>query len=543
MDSFSVEEWEIWHSYSTYFKAHIRDLEKVARLLVDLEVADCSVMSDGKTFCRTNDGVTSGRTVVEVSGNLKQASINFESSNQEKVNLTPYARETWLAASQFLCGEERQFTSGLELPTAHLRAFLKPIELVKNAERISSLYPMIVLYQSGVLIIEFRIISPDRSIELSDFIKNYINIHQYNYDYAIVPTAICTLATEAYHTYLNPKTKLSKRISLLKDKKNHEKVFNALAKKVDFGDFEFEMAPLTSRDGKETITSIAHTLFGIVGLLIGKPISSFSYLLKGVPDLPKLGNFWVSKPHIHLIRHSNQQDEASSNENLHKESFGRILSFIPKGSGNFLNFVPINSRSLDDFSAYITSTATLWVWSKKALEEHRRWIDLNRGNLIYERQVQVELLEYGFMLHKSLVKKSTELKNFPELLATRRDLVDLKSKILEAAPYGEVRDLLIKGWEEMNLAAVQGQISENLSILESEIKFLDSKQSDNFRIFLTAFGLIASASFTKSIVSPLWKVSNLWLPMDESRAELFLVLISAVLVVFFIIGLRRFIYR
>lgn len=76
MDLFAVEEWETWHSYSTYLKTHIRDLEKVARLLVDLEVTDCSVMSDGKTFCRTNDGVISGRE------HLSLALSNYTHKNQ-----------------------------------------------------------------------------------------------------------------------------------------------------------------------------------------------------------------------------------------------------------------------------------------------------------------------------------------------------------------------------------------------------------------------------------------------------------------------------
>lgn len=543
MDSFSVEEWEIWYSYSTYVKAHIGDLEKVAKLLIDLEVADCSVMSDGKTFCRTDDGTVSGKTVLELSGDVKHVSIKLESNDSEDIKLTRYARETWLVGSQFLYGEARQFSLGKELPTVHLRAFLKPIALVKDEERITILYPVVVLYQSGVLIIEFRIIAPNKSVELSDFIKDYVNLYQCNYDYAMVPTAIGVLAPESYQIYSTPKSSFLKRLSLIKSKKKHEQAFKRLAEKVDFGDFEFEMAPLLYSEGKETITSVAQTLFAIIGFLIKKPISSFAFLLKGIPDLPELGNCWIGKPHIHLIRHSNQLDNASSNEALHKESFGRMLARIPESSGKFSSFLPLNSRKLDDFTVYITSALTLWVWSKQALENQREWMDLNRGNLIYEHQVQVELLEYSFMLHKSLVEKSSELKNYPELLATRRDFVDLKSKMLEATPYGEVRDLLNKGWEEMNLAAVQSQISDNLLILESEIKFLESKQGDSFRVFITGFGLIASASFAKSVISPLWKALNLWMPLNENWAELFLVLISAMLVIIFILALRYSIYR
>lgn len=546
MDSFSVEDWEIWYTFSTYLKAHIDNLEKVAKLVVDLEIADCCVMSDGKTFCRTDNGVVCGKSVLKLSGDVKQASVKFESSDIKEealAALTPYARETWLIGSQFLYGEARQFSLGRELPTVHLRAFLKPIELIKKDERITILYPVILLYKSGVLIIEFRIIAPDEAVELNNFINDYINIYQCDYDYAIVPTNIAVLAPEAYQIYLNPKYNFFQRLSLIKNRNKHEQALNKLSRKADFENFEFEMVPLINPENKETITSLAQTLFSIIGFLVKKPVSSTAYLLKGISDLPKLGNYWIGKPHIHLITHSNQLDDAFSNENAHKESFGRMLARVSGSSANFSDFIPSNSRNFDDFSAYITSAATLWVWSKKGLEREQQWMDINRGNLVYERQIQVEILEYAFILHKSLVEKSSELKNYIDILATRRNLAELKSKMLEATPYGEVRDLLNQGWEQMNLAALQSQISENLSILDSEIKFLESKKADSFRIFLTVLGLIASASFAKSIVSPLWKALNLWLPLNENWAEIFIVMISAIFMIIFVFLFRRSIYR
>jgi len=543
MNSFCVEQWEIWYTFSTSLKTHISNLEVVAKLLVDFEIADCSVMSNGETFCRTDKGVISGKTILELSGDLKQVSVEFESNTTGTAEFTRYARETWLVGSQFLYGEARQLSQGNELPTPHLRAFLKPIRLVKKEERITSIYPVIILYQSGILLTEFRMIAPDDSVELGDFISNYVNIQHYDYDYAIVPTAISVIAPEAYQFYSNPQSNIFQRLDIIKNKKKQKQVFQLLSKKVDFGDFEFEVAPLFSRENKETITSVAQTLFTIVGFITKNPISPISLLLKGIPELPELGNYWIGRPHIHLIQHSNQLDRASSNEESNKEFFGRILARVPEAPGDFSIYLPPDSRKFDDYAAYITLAATLWVWSKNGLENQKQGMDLNRGNLIYEHQVQVELLEYGFMLHKSLIEKSTTLKRYSDILATRRDLIELKSKMLETTPYGEVRDLLTKGWEQMNLEAIQGQISENLSILESEIKFLESKQGDNFRVFLTVFGLIASASFAKSVVSPFWKALDLWLPSNENWAELFLVSISAMLVTVLVLFLKRSIYR
>jgi hypothetical protein len=215
MDSFYIEQWEIWYTFSTYLKIHISNLEIVAKLLVDFEIADCSIMSNGETFCRTDNGVISGKTVLELSGDLKKVSAEFKTNSIETAEFTRYARKTWLIGVQFLYGEALQISQGRELPTPHLRAFLKPIRLVKKEERITSLHPVIILYQSGVLLIEFRMIAPDNSVEISDFIRNYVNIQQYDYDFAIVPTAISVLAPEAYQYYSNPKINIFQRLDLL----------------------------------------------------------------------------------------------------------------------------------------------------------------------------------------------------------------------------------------------------------------------------------------------------------------------------------------
>jgi hypothetical protein len=497
MDSFYLEEWEIWYTFSTYLKAHINNLETVAKLLVESEIADCCIISSGETFCRTDNGVVSGKTVLELSGDLKKFSAEFNANSVEVGDFTRYARETWLIGVQFLYGEARQISQGRELPTPHLRAFLQPIRLVKKEERITSFYPVIVLYQSGVLLIEFRMIAPDDSVELSDFIRIYANIQQYDYDFAIVPTAIGVLAPEAYQYYSNPKINIFQRLDLLEKKNKGKKVLQTLSQKVEFGDFEFEVAPLFGTEKKETITSVAQTLFTIIGFITKSPISSINLLVKGIPQLPEIGEWRLGRPHIHLFQHSNQLDSSSSNEESNKKFFGQILARVPEANGDFSIYLPPDSRRLEDYAAYITLAATLWVWSKSGLEHQRQWMDLNRGNLIYEHQVQVELLEYGFILYKSLVEKSKTLKEYPDILAIKRDLAELKSKMIETTPYDEVRDLHSKGWKQMNLEAMQSQISENLSILESEIKFIESKQGDNFRVFLTILGLIASASFAK----------------------------------------------
>ncbi|MBE9140516.1 hypothetical protein IQ254_25510 [Nodosilinea sp. LEGE 07088] len=473
MSSFEVRKWEIWYTFSTYFESRVDDLESVARTLVELEISDCVVLSNGQTFCRVDEEVVSGETILKISGDLKQASARFDTNSE--LELTGYARETWLIGVQFLFAEARQISPGMELPTPHLRAFLKPIVLIKEEEKISRVYPVIILYKSGILIIEFRLIGPNEPVPLDDFISEYVNIQQCDYNFAFVPPMLSALASEAYYTFSFPPSSIIERLKFLRAKEKQKNALRELTQTIRIGDFDFDFAPLSKPDGEETITSIALTLFSIFGLITQKPASSINFLLKGQTSLPSMGNYWSGKPHIHLIDFSDQQDSSSSNEEIHREAFGKMLARVSGTTGSSSEYVPLDARKFEDYSAYITSSATLWAWSKSGIDKQKQWMDINNGHLIYEHQTQIELLEYGFMLHKALVEKSGKLKDLSGILATRRDLVELKSKMLETTPFGEVRDLLIKGWEKMNVEAMQSQILENLSILESEIKLIESK--------------------------------------------------------------------
>jgi hypothetical protein len=540
MSMFSVEEWEIWYTFSTYINRHVNNLSTVGKRLLELEIADCVVMSDGYTFCRSDKGIVSGKTVIKLSNKFSRASISFESdSNFGKVKFTPYAQRSWLIGAQFLYGEARQFSQGRELPDIHLRAFFRPIQLVKSGERISIFYPVALLYKSGIVIIEFRTLSPDKAVNINDFIENYINLSRDEYDFALVPSSISAMAPEIYHLHSSFDDGIFSKLSFLKNRRNHREAVKSASKKFDIGDFNFDMAPISSNHDEETIVTVAQTLSGILGFLSVDNNSILNLCLKGTSILPDSGGYWILRPHIYILRHTSQMHDASRNEQINKDDFGRIIARVSSGGRNFSEFLPPSSRPFNDYACYITFPLTLWVWSKKAVVDQQEFIE----TLIYENQVKVELLEYGFMLHKSLLDKLDKFEKYSEILATRRDLSILKSKMFETTPYGEIRDLLTQGWEQMGLNLVRDQISENLSILESEIKFVDSEKSDRFKIFITVFSLIASASLAKSVVSPLWIALNLWIPADKNWSELFLAGISAMLIVFLILLLRSAIYR
>jgi len=540
MDPLWLEEWELWYTFSVFFPDITVDLETAGRLFVKAGIADCCIVSSGQTFGKSEGDLVSGTTFIEFSGDLTSMTASFTPEATKLAPMSPFAHEAWLTGTQFLFGEARQFSQDRNFPEHHLRAFFQPVCLFSETDECTFLYPMVVLYQSGVLLMEFRVISPNYPVEINDFIRNYVNMQQREYDYALVPSEIGMLAPEASLFYSGFKPSLFQRLEILRSKRQQVLDIQHLSEQINLGGFDFTLVPLSRTERKESLTSIALTLQAIIGLVLRSPITPLDLLIKGIPGLPRIGNYWIGRPHAHVLRHSNQMETSTENEKANMASYRQILARVSGNSSDTSIELPPDSRKFEDYSAYITLASSLWVWSKEGLRAQESIADTNRGNFIYERQIQVELLEYGFIVHKALAEKSQSPKEYSDILLLRKDLASLKLGLLEVSPYGEVNDLLSKGWEQMKVDAMQNQIAENLAILESEIKYRESRRADQLRVWLTLIGLATSAKFALSVVGPTWTGLGLWVPSDENLSEPFLMLISFMVLVLSLQLIRRF---
>jgi len=162
----------------------------------------------------------------------------------------------------------------------------------------------------------------------------------------------------------------------------------------------------------------------------------------------------------------------------------------------------------DDYGAYITSACSLWVWSRKGLEREEPRMDANRGNLIYERQVLIELLEYGYMLHRSLYHRVEKFETTAEVIAVRKSILQLRLKMREASHSGEIRDLLENGWKEMGLPYLISEIDAGLELRSSETSSMEALRSTRVGWALTiVFGFVAVPALADQLVQPLWKLT------------------------------------
>jgi hypothetical protein len=321
----------------------------------------------------------------------------------------------------------------------------------------------------------------------------------------------------------------------------HDKTIDQLTEDVESGDFTFKVAPLPSvAAGKaEPLISLVHTVFDVVAFVASAPREGRRLLLLGQRSLIERGNYWEGRPHIHIVRHNEQAETPAENEERHRESLGWIMSRVSKVMPvNIVSFLPANARLFGDYAAYITRQATLWVWAKSGLEAQKRWEDANRGHLIYEHQTHAEMLEYGYMLHRSMAEGVTSVRGSRDVLRLRGKLAELKSKMRQSSHYGEVTDLLARGWESMGVQDLRGDIAEGLAIREAEAQITETRTTERLgRAFTILFGLMAVPPIATEIIQPMWELLSLWHPANPAAAKLFMIFVAMILVSATIYGL------
>lgn len=161
--------------------------------------------------------------------------------------------------------------------------------------------------------------------------------------------------------------------------------------------------------------------------------------------------------------------------------------------------------------------------------------------MIYDRQLIIELLEYGYMLHRSLYHQLENLQSSKEIRNVQFQILDLKRRMREASHAGEIRDLLNAGWKEMSLPELRQDIEDGLSMRES-----DRQADENARLAKTGlsltivFGLAAAASLADQIVTPLWRLSRLSMPVTPELEKVISAAFAITFVVLVVVAAVKF---
>jgi len=530
-----LKEWEIWHTYSTYFTDSTLDLRKISKNLIQSKVLQSALLDNGEFYWLDHDRLVSSKANITPNINHSTGSIVVEKDFPEE-----YMGESLFQSARLRFSEMRIFSNEEYFMPHYLRGFLGVCRLNSQNGYNYLVYPVVKLYETGTLLVELRVRSPEVKVNTDEFIDKFVNLFGWKFNQVYIPPGLHL----TYHHACFFDEDETVRNSLLGRLK-----FMSLSRKLQFfvdstsfeemnGDFNFALVPLlpdernqnVSKDtnfeftGREfSLANLAEMIFTAVGFAAVSKERGLRFLLTRPKNTSlNLGGFWSGRPHIHITRFDGQANKASENEKKFKSELGWIMARIRrKKPETGERYLPTNSRFFEDYGAYIASQGTLWVWSKQGLQQEKPWSDPNRGHLIYENQVKCEFLEYGYMLYRRLADVSGVLEKSEEILSLRQTLAHLEIKLSEAPVYGEIRDMVMKGWENMGVSQLKTLIAEMSSIRQTQASTLEQRAGLMWQIVLTlVFGLLLIPSIASDLIKPIWELSGLPRAINENLAAL-----------------------
>ena len=523
-----LEEWEIWHTYTTYLDNLSLDLAVSAAVLIESGVADCVMASDGQTWWRRSGSVAHGITTFAIDSATGAASFSLMVDGPNKELPQGFALEAWGQAAYFIVGEHRVLGDEPSLSEAYIRAYLGKCVVKKvrgeGEESESFLYPLLVVYASGVLVLEFRMISPPSPVQLEEFISSGVNLPREHFTGVLVNPGLARNATAAY--YRSSRVSFLQRFRYAYNQHLHDLAIQQRTATYEEDDFSFELSPWSGTS--ESLREVALTIFHTCAYLVTGPRKGVPFLLFGPKSPPDLGEFWSGRPHVHLIRFRDQRQTAHQNERAHGEAFAAILARTP-ASGLTL---PKNLRLFPDYGIYLSAPASLWVWSQQGLSQQEEWSDPNRGNFIYERQAVMELLEYGYMLHRGLYHRAGRLQSTADVMDSKKQILRLRLRMREASHSGEIRALLEAGWAELGLPILAQEIENALSLREAEMRSVDSQRATQVGwAIAVVFGFVAVPALADQVVIPAWHLLKVHPSGNPDKSKLVAALIALVCIV------------
>lgn len=143
--------------------------------------------------------------------------------NFKKKRPTEFALEGLHQAIIFRAHELHVFGNSDQVPPPYLKAVLGEFELISNKEGFGAvIYPILKLFENGIILVQFRTIAPARKMELKNFIDRFVNLGLIQFDEVNAPPQIVDYAAASYNN-INASDSIRERFKIALKEKNTAK--------------------------------------------------------------------------------------------------------------------------------------------------------------------------------------------------------------------------------------------------------------------------------------------------------------------------------
>ncbi|MBI5679633.1 MAG: hypothetical protein HZC47_01870 [Methanobacterium sp.] len=536
-----IKEWDIWNSNLTYFIYEIKNLENIAESLVDNELCTLVCHSNGNVWWKDENRVESGIIKTEKK-EYRKSDINIPKKLKKSEYLSNNANIAALMRFDELIIFKKEYLDSF----SYIRGYINSCYMEKDGKTIV-LYPQIKLYNNGVMEVSFRIEllkseNEPPKYEIDDFIEKLVNIVEQKVDRIGVPQKLAILEAKFR---LEPTIKDKWKIWDFRFKNSIDEENQLIFKNTEKVEERDLIYPMTYLDDISKYDFYIKNLDIITRFII----SSVEYIIKKTENKHNYTNLkWINRPSVYITDFEDLTNSSIETIEKYKVDIAKILARNTYGNFKDLNIILGDDlRFYKDYNFFVSYGLSLVVYSKIKQDEVMKDNPTNR--FIFEKQVQIESINYLYMCHKRIAEKSSLLSiPYEPVLEGMLNVLKLDSmtkgvtKFLELNNTYSFVDKILK-WDEERKYANE--------MLDIRAKITNERKNEDFKVLglmvTVIFGLIGASTFVSNVTIPIWKHFNLWLPatgeISTGINQVFLFVITAVLIIILIFSLFLVIKR
>lgn len=450
--SMQITKWEIWKTYSTYTNRtfNYSELKEISEVLVKNNIVTSIFMSDCSIMWKDGEKLKEGQIF----------DLNYSEILALLNKLPDYAAE---GIHQFylMWKSEGRILKDLHFDFPYLKGFLSPIKVTFTSNHTKILYPQLTIYNTGVLNLTFRIISPHKyNYEINNFIYNEINSNNLKIKEVKFP---CEILENLKYFDIDDLEKNKETIKL--------------------EPFEHDFVKLSDF---ENLLNLTQFLISVISFHISKKFRKVNYC----------SNYWVYSQSIYLLDYKNQPYHKEDIIDNFREYLIQILYRLPfLFDVNFSKELPKDLREINQYCLFIINGMSLWISSRDELEKFKD--DINNQSKVYEKQVLVEAINHFNLLANKLYEISYyNNESYDNAIKLQKQLINLQRlfNTNHVSNFGEINHVLNYCYEELEWGEL---IKLSNELLDIEKNHQNNRRSDNIQYSVILIAIV-------SLCSQLW---------------------------------------
>nr|WP_295605147.1 hypothetical protein [uncultured Methanobrevibacter sp.] len=451
--SMKITKWEIWKTYSTYTNRtfNIGELKKLSEILVKNNIVTSIFSSEGSVIWKDEEKLKKDKIF----------DLNYFSENLGLLKKLPDYAAEGIFQFYLMWNCEERILKNMHFDYPYIKGFLSPINVTFTTGHTKLLYPQLTIYNTGILNLTFRIMSPDMfDYELNSFIYNEINSSNLKIEYIEIPYEL---------------------LENLKDFEMGDLEKNRIT--AELGSFEHSFVKL---ENFENLMNLNQFLISVISFHISKKFRKIDYY----------NNYWLYSQSIYLLDYKNQPYHKEDIIENFNEYLIQILYRLPfLFDVNFSKELPKDLREINLYCLFIIQGMFLWVSSKDELEKFKE--DINNENKVYEKQVLVEAINHFNLLVNKLYEISSNNKSYDDAIGLQKDLIYFQRlfKTSYLSNFGEINHILNYCYEELEWEEL---IKLSNELLDIEKNHQIKRKNENLQylvIFIAIFTICSQLMF------------------------------------------------